>query len=129
MPRSDADWRRVGGAHLIADAGVILIFLVAPLVLTMEATAVTLAICLALAHATLTMLVLWPPRRLRARVAVVHAAAEATVGVVLVVASLVLRWSATSRVFFGMVGLAILLTWWLTDYRSVARWSPDPRRG
>ena len=42
-------------------------------------------------------------------------------------AALLVPWGGASRLFFGSAGVAILIVWWLTDYRTVA--APAPMAG
>ena len=108
------------GTHLIADVAVIVAFATAPLVLPLERTASALSLALAVAHAMLTALVAWPTRQPRAGLATLHAGTEMAVSTVLCVTALLVPWERPSRLFFALAGAAILIVWWLTDYRAVA---------
>jgi hypothetical protein len=128
MAGADGERRGIGGGtHVVADVVVIFAFALAPLVLPLERSASAASLTLALAHAMLTALVVEPTRRPRAGVATLHAGTEVAVGVLLCLAALLVPWGGASRLFFGSAGVAILIVWWLTDYRTVA--APAPMAG
>jgi hypothetical protein len=125
---ADRERRRIGGStHLIADVAVIFAFAMAPLMLPLERASSAVSLALALAHAALTVLIARPARRSRDGLATLHAGTEVAVGILLCVAALLVPWGRASRLFFGSTGAAILIVWWLTDYRTVA--APAPMAG
>ena len=128
MIGADSERRRIGGGtHLIADVAVIFAFAMAPLVLPLERVASAVSLALALAHAMLTALVARPARGPRTGLATLHAGTEVAVGILVCVAALLVPWGRASRLFFGSAGAAILIVWWLTDYRRVG--APAPMAG
>jgi hypothetical protein len=124
---ADRERRRLGGStHLVADVAVIFAFAMAPLMLPLERASSAVSLALALAHTAPTVLIARPARRSRDGLATLHAGTEVAV-ILLCVAALLVPWGRASRLFFGSTGAAILIVWWLTDYRTVA--APAPMAG
>ncbi len=111
--------------HGVLDYVTVVFFLIAPSLFGLEGTAATLAYVLAAVHLTMTLVTAFPLGVVGALSFRAHGLVELVVAAALVV----LPWLLGdlfdgARVFYTVVGAAILIVWLLTDYRAVGV-SPD----
>jgi hypothetical protein len=108
--------------HGVLDYVVVLAFLAAPKLVGLAGLAAYLSYALAAVHLAVTLLTDFPLGALRLIPFPIHGWIELAVGPTLVAAPWVLGFAAGShaRVFYVAAGIAIFLTWCVTDYRAGA---------
>ncbi len=106
--------------HGIIDFGVVIAFLAAPSLFQLSETPAKLSYVLAFVHLGLVLVTAYPYGILKKVPFTVHGSIELLVSVLLVALPWVLGFSGeeTARNFYVGFGVAVFLTWLLTDYKS-----------
>lgn len=106
--------------HGVLDLGLVVIFLLAPLVYGLGGSPAAIAYALAIVHLVVTLLTRFPMGIRKVIPFVVHGILELIVGVFLVILPTIAGYGPGSpaRRFYTIVGAVILILWALTAYRS-----------
>lgn len=107
--------------HGIVDYATVVVFALAPRLCPLEGLAACLAYALAAIHLTLTVVSNFPGGLWRVLPFRIHGWVEAAAGPVILLAPYVLGFDPAGRVFYTVMGIAIILAGRLTDYGAKAR--------
>ncbi len=103
--------------HRVLDFVTVGGFALAPSVLGLAGFAATLAYVLAVVHLALTLLTHFPGSAARPVSLVLHGAIEGVVGLALLLLPWLVGWTGTTRTFYVVAALIILVVWALSAYR------------
>jgi hypothetical protein len=107
-------------AHGILDYLTVLIFALAPTLLTLSEMATILAYTLAAVHLLMTLFTGFSLSLIKIIPFQIHGYVELIVGLILAVGPWLTGgfFSPTGQLFFGVMGIVILIVWTLTTYKN-----------
>lgn len=107
-------------AHAPVDYLVVALFVLAPTIFNFSGLPVTLTYCIAALHLGMTMITAFPGGLLKAIPFTVHGNIELAMAFVLAACPFLLGFAdmEVARNFYIASGVAVLLVWMMTDYKS-----------